>query len=244
MNDLTLTRNYDIRSYETDEHWRATLPALCNHLQDIATRHAADLGFGYEDLIRTRRIWVLSRAYLHMDAMPGFGESVAVQTWPSGTLKTVATRDFVVRQNEHVIGRGVSAWAVIDLDTRKATSVDDLLEQRVIPDLPPALEFEGRAVKRIKEGEREVRIIARKGDHDVNGHVNSIRQVEFLLESAPEQWQRERRCVGGDVQYRAECHAGDELRCLCMPQDDDTALHILMRTSDDREVARMKTWWK
>lgn len=244
MNDLTLTKNYDIRSYETDETWRATLPAMCNHLQDIATRHADKLGFGYHDLVRTGRIWVLSRAYLRMEEMPSFGESVDVQTWPSGTLKTVATRDFLVHRNGSIVGRGVSAWAVIDLETRKATNVNDLLEKRVIPDLPPALEFEARAVKRIKEGEHEVRVMARKSDHDVNNHVNSIRQVEFLMESAPEQWTRQRRCLGGDVQFRAECHAGDELRSVCQPNGDGTAQHILIRMSDDREVARMKTWWK
>ncbi len=244
MHELTYTKSYDIRSYETDGTWQATLPAICNQLQDASTRHAATLGFGYEDLIRSKRIWVLSRAYLRMENMPCFGDATEVETWPSGTLSTVAIRDFLVRNKGRIIGRGVSAWAVIDLETRKAANVNDLLEQRLIPDLAPALEFEGRAVKRIREGAREVRVIAKTGDLDVNRHVNSIRQVEFLMESAPEEWQRERQCVGGDIQYRAECHAGDEMRCLCMPQDDDTALHILIRASDDKEIARMKTWWK
>lgn len=244
MNDLTFTKTYDIRSYETAPDGRATLSTMGNQLQDSATRHAESMKFGYEDLVKRNRIWVLSRFCLRMDSLPCFGESTDITTWPSANLNTVATRDFLIRQDDQVIGRGVSAWAVIDLATRKATPIEDIIHERAIPQQDRALEFEGRAVKRIREGMHDTAIIARHGDEDINRHVNSIRLVEFLLESSPGQWRTSRTCMGLDVQFRSECHAGEHLTSLCMPQDDGkTALHILKRDSDEREVARMKTWW-
>jgi acyl-CoA thioesterase FadM len=107
-----------------------------------------------------------------------------------------------------------------------------------------AIDFEGRAVKRIREGEFETTVTARHGDHDINGHVNSMRSVEYCLEAVPESWSATRYCVGGDVQFRAECFAGDRLHSLAAPQEDGTMLHSLIRESDGKETARMKTWWQ
>jgi acyl-ACP thioesterase len=241
--NLIHTSTYRLRSYEVDFEDRAFLTALCNMLQDAASMHAAELGFGYGDLHRLGRAWVLSRAFIHMDALPGFGTDVEVETWPSGNQKTVATRDFLLK-NGDVIGRGTSAWAVIDIEDRKAVSPESLIADRDIPQVPRALEFESRAVKRIRDGEHATTVRARYGDHDINGHVNSMRSVEYCLEAVPESWRRERVCVGGDVQFRAECFAGDELRSIASPQEDGTMLHTLIRQSDQRETARMKTWWE
>lgn len=242
--ELTFTQNYRIRSYETDFAWRATITALCNHLQDIASLHADTMGFGYEDLVSSGRAWVLARAYLRMDRLPRFGQTAEVTTWPSANLNTVATRDFVISEGGSIAGKGTSAWAVIDMNTRKAVPADDFIDLRKIPQQERAIDFETRAVKRIREGERSVTVVARQSDQDINRHVNSIRQVEFLLESTPESWHETRACMGADVQFRAECHAGETIVSICSPNDDNTAQHILMRVSDNKEIARMKSWWE
>lgn len=244
MNELVFTQPYRIRSYETGYDWKVAIPPLCNQLQDIASLHADRLGFGYADLHAMNCAWVLVRAYLRMDDLPGFGETLNVTTWPSGASRTAATRDYELRLGERMVGRGTSAWAIIDLNTRNAVNAEEIMAGREMPDRDRALEFESRAVKRIREGEHRAKVLARQGDEDVNRHVNSIRQVEFLLESCPAQWRETRQCVAADVQFRAECHAGDELVALCSPQNDGTARHALFRASDDREVARMQTWWR
>ncbi|GAB7023409.1 acyl-[acyl-carrier-protein] thioesterase [Salidesulfovibrio brasiliensis] len=239
---LTHTSTYRVRSYEVDQDNRASLIALCNMLQDAASMHAAELGFGYEDLHRLGRAWVLSRAYLHMETMPGFGEDVTVETWPSGNQRTVATRDFLLMRSGVTIGRATSAWAVIDIESRRAVSPEDLIAERDIPKRDKAVDFEGRAVKRIKEGPWDAAVHARFGDHDLNGHVNSMRSVEYCLESMPRELSTD-CCVAADIQFRAECFGGDELRSVAAPQEDGTVLHSLVRQSDERETARMKTWW-
>ncbi|KAB1443113.1 acyl-[acyl-carrier-protein] thioesterase [Pseudodesulfovibrio senegalensis] len=244
MNELLFTQPYRIRSYETGYDWKVTIPPLCNHLQDIASMHAERLGFGYADLHAMGCAWVLVRAFLRMDALPAFGEVVDVTTWPSGAGRTAATRDYEIRLDDRIVGRATSAWAIIDLESRKAVNAEEIMAKRKSPERDRALEFESRAVKRIREGEHRANVLARQGDEDVNRHVNSIRQVEFLLESCPVEWKETRQCVAADVQFRAECHAGEELVALCSPQDDGTARHALFRASDDREVARMQTWWQ
>ncbi len=244
MNELIFTQPYRIRSYETGHDWKATLPPLCNQLQDIASMHAARLGFGYADLHTKGCAWVLVRAFLRMDQLPGFGDTVNVTTWPSDSGRTAATRDYEMSLDGQIIGRGTSAWAVIDMQSRKAVDASEVISRGQLPDRKRALDFETRAVKRIREGEFRTSVLARQSDEDVNRHVNSIRQVEFLLESCPVRWQDKQRCIGADVQFRAECHAGDELVSMCQPQGDGTAQHSLLRTADNREVARMKTWWQ
>lgn len=242
--ELTHRSTYRVRSYEVDRENHTSLIALCNMLQDAASMHAARLGFGYEDLHRLGRAWVLSRAFIRMESLPGFGEDVTVETWPSGNQRTVATRDFLLMTGDTVIGRATSAWAVIDIESRRAVSPEDLIAERDIPRREKALDFEGRAVKRIKEGPWQTPVHARYGDHDLNGHVNSMRSVEYCLESVSDTQTGGQACFAGDIQFRAECFGGDVLTSIGAPQEDGTVLHSLVRQSDERETARMKTWWE
>lgn len=245
--DLTLTKTYDIRSYEPRPDGRVSITSICNHLQDIAASHADVLGFGMKDLEKSGHVWLLARLHVMLAIFPGYGESVEVTTWPSGNERLVALRDFSIRQDD-VIGAATTAWVTMNRETQRPDAPSTVLSERLIPDRDHALVFPTKAVKRLKDGEHTALVAARRFDTDINGHVNNVKYTEFCLEAVPEAWTQARRCMGLDIQFRSESFQGDTYTASCTEAEPDrgmpTMLHSLVRNDDDKEIARMRTWWQ
>jgi acyl-ACP thioesterase len=246
--DLTFEHAYNIRSYEPRTDGRVSIASVCNQLQDIASRHADSLGFGFDDLQQSGHFWILARLHLMMDRLPGYGEQARILTWPSGNERLVALRDFLVHDADEIVGRATTSWVTLNAETHRPDKPDTVLDRRFIPERDRALEFPTKSVTRLKEGEHTVQVTARRADIDINGHVNNVKYVEFCLEAVPQAWTDSHRCLGLDIQFRTESFAGDTYAAACSPAEPensmDTFLHSLIRTSDNREIVRMKTWWR
>ncbi|QGY38602.1 acyl-ACP thioesterase [Pseudodesulfovibrio cashew] len=247
-NPMVFDYTYDIRSYEPQPGGSVCITAICDQMQDIASRHADTLGFGYGDLQATGHFWVLARVFLTMDRLPGFGESCRLRTWPSGIERLVATRDFLIHDAKGVIGRATSNWVALDLETHHASKPEAVFGDRVFPDVERAAALPGKAVPRLKEGEHATTLTSRRADQDINNHVNSVRYAEFCMESVPQSWLDSHACLALDLQFRNESQAGDTYAAACSEAGPDngreTLLHSLKRTSDDKEIVRMRSWWE
>ncbi|WP_285907177.1 acyl-[acyl-carrier-protein] thioesterase [Pseudodesulfovibrio pelocollis] len=252
---LVLDHGYDVRSYEPRQNGRIPITAICNQLQDIASRHADALGFGYHDLETSGHYWLLARLHVMMERMPGYGDSLAVRTWPSGNERLVATRDFLIldpgrKQGEPdaILGRATSAWVTMNARTHRPDPPSEVLHERFIPEMDRALAFPAKAVTRLRSGDHEAAVTARRADLDINGHVNNVRYAEFCLEAVPEAWEAAHRCAGIDIQFRSESFAGDTYVSACAEDAPDngapTLLHSLTRVADNREIVRMRSWWR
>lgn len=246
--DLTYVQAYNIRSYEPRFDRRVSIASICNHLQDIASRHADAMGFGFKDLEKSGHLWVLARLHVMMDRLPGFGEAITAKSWPSGNERLVALRDFLINDESGLIGRATTSWVTLNRETNRPDRPDTVLDKRFIPDRDRSTVFPTKAISRLKEGEHTISITARRSDMDINNHVNNVKYIEFCLEAVPQTWANEHRCLGLDIQFRAESHAGDEYVSTCIHSDQDndmdTMLHSLTRVSDNKEIVRMRTWWR
>jgi acyl-ACP thioesterase len=48
-------------------------------------------------------------------------------------------------------------------------------------------------------------------DVDINGHINSVKYIEHVLDLWPIDWYKEHRIQRFEIAYVAEAHAGDKL---------------------------------
>ncbi|MCJ2163574.1 MULTISPECIES: acyl-ACP thioesterase domain-containing protein [unclassified Pseudodesulfovibrio] len=246
--ELTLEHGYNIRSYEPRMDGHVSIASLCNQLQDIASRHADSLGFGFHDLEESGHFWILARLHIMVNRLPRFGERTSIRTWPSGNERLVALRDFLIHDADGLIGQATTSWVTMNKQTHRPDKPDQVLNRRFIPDREHAIVFPTKSVTRLKQGDYTADLTARRADIDINGHVNNVKHVELCFEAVPPEWADDHRCRGLDIQFRAEAFAGDKLRAACAlsepDADMDTMLHSLTRVSDDKEIVRMRSWWR
>ena len=234
---------FKVRSYECGPDGRATLPTVCNFLQEAASLHAASLGFGKGDFAAAGEniSWVLTRMAVKMNRYPKWEDELTVETFPRGGRKIVAWRDFEVKDGQgETLGVASSEWMIIDLKTRKIHAVPEKVFQANDPGNVPVLGFEPFAKFRFPEitgtEARDVRTFtAMKSQIDLNGHVNNVHYINWMLEPC------ESRCPAEmEVVFRSETFAGDEVRVETAASDGYTYHRVSASDGKDHIVARTK----
>jgi len=112
--------SFPVRAYEAGPTGLASLPALCDWLQEAAGNHAHHLGWAIDTLQSGGLTWVLSRLHVAVARMPAWRECVTVETWPKGAARAFAVREFrVTDESGAVIVAATSGWLLLDLATRR-----------------------------------------------------------------------------------------------------------------------------
>lgn len=241
----TLTDHYTVRSYEVGPDDRVTPAALANYLQETAGHHAEALEVGPPQLLPHGIFWVLSRLRIVIHQLPRPQSQLELLTWPSELDRAAAYRDFIMSNGAGKVCEATTGWLMFDLEQRKMVQVPQWVVEN-IPEAPPRnLNFERRALPKLRDATHETMIHSRRADLDMLGHVNNVHFLEWALESPPQVWLDEKRLVEIDIQFRNECKAGEEIasRSADVEGEPGALLHSLVRISDNVEIARAFTRW-
>ena len=104
-----------MRHSEVDRQNRLKADALFDYIQQGAADHADALGCGYNMANSDNMMWVLSRMVLQFQRHPGGGETLALQTWPSGFDRLFALREYLLKdQSGETVAFGTSFWCLVD----------------------------------------------------------------------------------------------------------------------------------
>ena len=76
-------------------------------------------------------------------------------------------------------------------------------------------------------------------DVDINGHINSVKYIEHVLDLWPMEWHRQHPVRRFEIAYVAEAHAGDRLS-FYLEQPSDLECNVRIVKNDDVEVCRSK----
>lgn len=233
-----------VRASEVDASKRASAEAVCAWLQEAAGNHAARLGCAVDDLLPRGLTWVLTRLRVDLDRLPSWREEVEVSTWPSGVDRSWALREFrLTDSGGAAIGVAVTAWAILDLASRRPMSPPVELAE-IARDTPPRVRGGPLAkVPELSDPETSRPIEVRFADLDLNRHANNVRMVGWVLEGLPDavHFGTLRRL---DVEFRAEALLGDALRSETAAAAEKTFLHRVVRIDDGREIVRARTTWR
>ncbi|MBQ8957713.1 MAG: acyl-[Bacteroidales bacterium] len=201
--------------FHCDFSGRLFLGHLGNQMLNAADFHSTDRGFGMKYLMSIKRSWVLSRLAIEMEEMPAQYEHYNIETWVEGAMKFFTSRNFCVSDaNGKVYGYGRSIWAMIDTETRQPTDIyaidNGAINNWIVADKPSPIEKSGRV--KMSENAGFVRSIdINYNDIDINGHVNSVKYIEHVLDLWDVAWYREHRLKRFEIAYVAETHQGDTL---------------------------------
>ncbi len=203
-------------AFHCDVNCRLFLGHLGNHLLNAADYHSSDRGFGMRSLNKINKTWVLSRLVIEMDEMPVRYENFYVETWVESAMRYFTNRNFHVQSEDgRSLGYGRSIWALIDTETRQPTSIMDIRDGELANWVEPTRECPipkpGR-VKMSSDAPLVAEIKAAYNDVDVNGHVNSVKYIEHVLDLFPIDFFRQTMLSRFEIAYVAESYFGDTLR--------------------------------
>lgn len=204
---------------------------LGNHLLNAADFHSNDRGYGMNYLMPRHKTWVLSRLAIEMQEMPKSYDKFTVETWVESAMKYFTSRNFKIcasasdgSEAEKVYGYGKSVWAMIDTETRQPVDIfsihDGLIKEYIEMEKTCPIAASSR-VKMGKDAELVRTIHTYYNDVDVNGHINSVKYIEHVLDLFDLDYYKTHFLQRFEIAYVAESHQGDLLNFYLEKVEND-----------------------
>lgn len=225
--DKVETYSFRVEPFHVDFTGRLFLGVLGNHLLNAAGHHSHNRGWGIDHLNQAHYTWVLSRLSIELTEMPAQYERVEVETWVESVMKIFTERNFLIRNADdgRIYGYARSIWAMIDTQTRQPSDLlalkdGDILRYVLTADEKPCpIAKHGRV--RLSAAAEAVRTIQTfYSDVDINGHINSVKYIEHILDLFPRRQFENCRIRRFEIAYKAEAFMGDTLTFVCDPSQE------------------------
>lgn len=215
-----------VEPFHVDMTGRMFLGILGNHLLNAAGNHSQRRGWGIGALNETRHTWVLSRLSVELEEMPRQYEHGTVETWVESVIKLFTNRNFAIRREDGTpYGYARSIWAMIDLETRKPCDLFSLYDgdilRYVVSEEENVCPIAAHGRFRFRDSRWVRTIETRYSDVDINGHINSIKYIEHILDLFPIECFRDRRLQRFEIAYKAESYFGDTLSFYTQQVDEN-----------------------
>ena len=211
--------------FHCDFSQRLFMGHLGNHMLNAADFHSTDRGFGMKYLLTIQRSWVLSRLAIEMDEMPQMYTKFNVETWVESAMRYFR-----------------SIWAMIDTETRQPTDIyaidNGAINNWIVTDKECPIDKGGR-VKMDDSAKLVATVETKYNDVDINGHINSVKYIEHVLDLWILDWYREHQIKRFEIAYVAEAHQGDTLSFYMM-QTAENEYCVRICKDGDVECCRSK----
>ncbi len=127
--------------------------------------------------------------------MPAIYEKFMVETWVDSVMRYFTNRNFkIANEDGRVYGYGKSIWAMIDTETRQPVDILKVDNQTILKYIETNYDNPIKKSSRVKLDNNLIlqkSIIANYSDVDINGHVNSIKYIEHILDLFPLEWYKQ-----------------------------------------------------
>jgi acyl-ACP thioesterase len=221
-----------VRTYECRSNGNIKIYVLMQYLQEIASIHANELGFGNTWLNEIDGYWVLSNIRLEINLLPKWNDEVIIRTWPSGNTRLIATREFVGKEGcGRELFRAGSEWTILNKDTNRPKNLSGL-NMNSLAAGPKVIEKEIERLKPIDDYAHLEQISVPYSSIDLNGHVNNTEYVRWGIDALRAKFQFEGDIRSLQVTYLAEVFMDDKLDLL-VSAGSNSLFYVLGRKSDE-----------
>jgi acyl-ACP thioesterase len=221
-----------VRTYECQSNGNIKIFALMQYLQEIASVHADELGFGNSWLNEINGYWVLSNIRVEINLLPKWNDEVVIRTWPSGNTRLIATREFVGKEGEgRELFRASSEWTILNKDTNRPKNLSGL-NMNSLAVGPKVIEKEIERLKPIDDYAQVEQVSVPYSSIDLNGHVNNTEYVRWGIDAIRAKFQFEGDIRSLQVTYLAEVFMDDKLDLLASA-GSNRLFSVLGRKSDE-----------
>jgi acyl-ACP thioesterase len=241
-------KEYCVHVYETGPDGKVNLYSLFNFMQDIASEHAVRLGFGRDDLMKYNHFWVLSRMYTVISEWPIWEDTIIVKTWPCGTDKMFAMRNYEIRFTDgRLVSSASSSWLIVDRTTKKIQRPGELLskynseDQTYNSSIRSGIKLAGSSENGVLSEKFRVKI----SDLDVNLHTNNVNYLKWVNNTYDLNFTKHHLPCSAEINYLAESMFDNEIIIRTSQEEGNNSFynHSVFRTGDNKELCRIRLEW-
>lgn len=246
MNTLKIwEEEFRIRTFHLDPKRKIHLTAICNFLQEGASMHAEQAGFGYENMLKNNQVWVLARMKVEIQHYPEWNEKLKLQTWSRGNQGIFYVRDFNIDDGHgKSIVKATSSWTAINTKTRRPELVKDLEEGLFTWKDKMAIDETLNKIPALKYPKLMRNRRIEYTDIDLVYHVNNVKYVEMIINSFSKEMHHEMSIHTLEINYLGEVMLGDEVLIYAEEMGSKSMKVNIIRQSDEKEVCRAMLDWK
>ncbi|MDR2913696.1 MAG: acyl-[acyl-carrier-protein] thioesterase [Tannerella sp.] len=245
MNKLEKIGKFDFEteSYLLDFRGRVTIPMIGNYLLHAASNHASQRGFGFNDMTEKDTAWVLSRLAIEMIRYPEMSEPITLYTWIDEVGRLFTSRCFeLTDRTGGTVAYARSIWAAIDIRTRRPTPLDTEALSVYLSDRICPIEKPGK-IAAIEAESDGIPYQVKYSDLDINGHFNSIKYMEHLLDLFDLDLFREKEVRRFEISYLSEGRYGMPLT-LHKKETEPDQYHMAICFEEKAICRATATWMK
>ena len=209
--------SYRLRAADFDRWSRLRPASIMDLFQDVAGRHANELGVGAAPLLEKNLVWVIVKLRLRVLDEARMYQAVKVRTWPLPPERIGYRREYLITSEDgKPIVEGSSEWVLMDISSRRIVAGGDIYP---LTEYCMDKNFEERFPRiRSFEADGEVyRFHPSFSDYDLNGHVNNTKYANFVLDSLSPEEELSLRAL--QMEYHREVRPGERLNIFSRRED-------------------------
>lgn len=233
---------FEVETFQVDYTGGLSFVFLANKMLITAGNHANERGFGKERLSADGKTWVLSRLAIEIDEYPNEGDTYYVETWVESVNRLFTSRNFrVLSKDNRIIGYARTTWALIDVETHQPADLTTLYDGELAAyscDEPCPIKGVSRA--RVTATEPTGEFMPLYCDIDYNGHLNSVKYIEHILNCLPLEIFRSHTIHRVEVSYSAECFYKERLSVYMDKKDEGHEYDVEIRKESGEVACRAK----
>ena len=229
-------KEYSVQVRDTRKSTKITNKGFLGLMEDVASLHSSEIGFGIYDIPKTNLTWLLLDWKLQVFSRPQFEDTINVKTWSRGSEKYYAYRDFeVYDKSENLLAIATSKWILIDTQKGKVTKVEDDIANSYKPENKSV--FKDKKLDKLIEPESFTFTLDYKlarRDIDLYNHMHNLYYLDLAYETLPENvYEKKDEFNNIRITYKREVKYGSEIKCMYTKQNDK---HVVVIRSKDGKI--------
>ncbi|KAG2486181.1 hypothetical protein HYH03_015144 [Edaphochlamys debaryana] len=176
-------------------------------------------------------LFVMTRLQIRIFEYPKWGDVVCAETYFTDEGRLAFRREWRLTEarSGRLLGVATSTWVTINAAARRLAKLPDDQRNRFLRFAAPNT----AAVLPVEETKRKLpdmdlpgkhqapTQVARRSDMDMNGHINNASYLAWALESVPADVHEHYRLREIEIDFKAECHAGNTVEAHANPLAED-----------------------
>ena len=204
-------KEYVISNNDVDYRFTIKPANIFRLFQDVAMLATQDKGVDSLSLSKRNIDWVITRMDVEIKRLPHCNETITICTYPGKDLAMLYPRYFyIVDEDNDIIVRCASIWALIDAKERKVIVDRDVINKLAAESTGYELPLPSKIAPSENKKLVEKRTI-HYSDLDFNCHMNNVHYVELLMDVHDFEFYRTHRPSFISLNYIKEIKEKDQV---------------------------------